>query len=164
MRHRGQNIGPREEERRRIRNIPPTSVEKVILFGIVSSVLGLVAACNTPSTSCFQPTTSPPRLVFPSPGATAVPTNVGKLIFSYSSASNVVTVSTKSGGIVVEATMVPATAPLPSSLPTPAGTIYGMINVPILSPSTTYAVVDTITVTGTCGYTSTDDMGSFTTQ
>jgi len=55
-------------------------------------------------------------------------------------------------------------APLPSSLPTPAGLVYGMISVPALSPTTTYAVVNTRTFTGARGGTETDSVGSFTTK
>ena len=99
--------------------------------------------------------------MFPSPGATSVPTNIGKVLLGYRP-SNVVTVLTNSGVPVAEATMVPAPAPLPSSLPTPAGLVYGMINVPTLSPATTYTVVDTFT--DACGDTVTDNAGSFTTK
>jgi len=139
-------------------------LRKALLFGMISAVLGLVAACGSPTSSCLPiARPAPPILVFPSPGATAVPTNVGKLIFSYYSASDVVTVSTKSGVIVAQATMVPAPPPLPSSLPTPPGVVYGMINIPTLSPTTTYAVVNTRTFTGACGGTETGN-ASFTTR
>jgi hypothetical protein len=101
-------------------------------------------------------------LMFPNPGATAVPTNIGRLLFIPYSTSDVVIVSTKSGVIVVEATMVPAPSPPPSPLPT--GLVYGMINVPTLSPATTYAAAITRTFTGACGGTETDNVGSFTTR
>jgi hypothetical protein len=141
-------------------------LSKIILFGIVSAVLGLVSTCS----SNYIPTCvgilrpAPSMLAFPRPGATAVPTNVGRLLFFPYSTSEVVTVSTKPGVTVAQATMVPAPAPLPSSLPTPAGLVYGMINVPTLSSTTTYTAVVTRTFTGACGGTETDNAGSFTTK
>jgi hypothetical protein len=107
---------------------------------------------------------APPALVFPSPSSTAVSTSIGKLLFSYYVTSDVVTVTTSAGASVAAATMVPATAPLPSSLPTAAGIVYGAISIPTLSPTTAYKVVNTQTFSGLCRGTETSAVQSFTTQ
>jgi hypothetical protein len=65
-------------------------LRRVLPFVVISAVLGLVAACN--SSNCGHNLitgVAPPRLVFLSPGATGVSRNVGKLLFSYYSTSNV---------------------------------------------------------------------------
>jgi hypothetical protein len=137
-------------------------------FALITAVAAIInAGCGTNSgggctIAILRP--APPVLVYPSPSATAVSTSIGKLLFSSYVTSDVVTLTTLAGAPVVAATMVPAAAPLPSSLPTPAGHVYGEISIPILSSTTTYAVVNTQTFSGPCGGTETSAVQSFTTQ
>ncbi len=141
---------------------------KQSFFSLIASLYAAAiinAGCATSSTPCHPVLLPPPpRLVFPSPGATAVSTNVGELLFSAYVTSDIVTLATQLGIPVMAATMVPAPGPLPSSLPTPAGLVYGMISIPTLSPTTTYAVVNTRTFADPCGGTETSALGSFTTR
>jgi hypothetical protein len=142
-----------------------TNPEKTHLSFVVLVALWLasgVSACSSTPLSCVHPTVSPPLLVFPSPGATAVSVNVGKLFLDYRT-SGVVTLTTAAGVPVAAATMVPAPSPLPSSLPTPAGLVYGTISIPSLAPMTTYPVGNTEAF-GPCGITNSGNVGSFTTQ
>jgi len=137
-------------------------------FALITAVAAIInVGCGTNSgggctIAILRP--PPPVLVYPSPGATAVSTSIGKLWFSHYVMSDVVTLTTHAGVPVTAATMVPAPAPLPSSLPTPVGLVYGMISIPTLSPTTTYAVVNTQTFSGPCGGTETSAVQSFTTQ
>jgi hypothetical protein len=145
-------------------------VRKKWIYGFAlitaAAVIISVGCVNPGGNMCLVPILrpAPPALVFPSPGATAVSTSIGKLVFRYYVTSDVVTLTTHAGTPVIAATMVPAPAPLPSSLPTPAGLVYGMISIPTLSSTTTYAVVNTQTFAGPCGGTETSDVQSFTTQ
>jgi hypothetical protein len=133
-------------------------------FALIAAAAVTVVGCNTSDGhACTVLRPLPPQLVFPSPGATAVSTKIGKLLFSFYVASDVVTM-TRAGVPVTAATMVPAPAPLPSSSPTPAGLVYGMIIIPALAPTETYSVVNTRTFNDACGGTETSEVQSFTTR
>jgi len=134
------------------------------LLAFTSSLV--IAACSNLSNQCIPGAgarPAPPMLVMPSPGATAIATNIGSLFFDFYRTDDVVTLTTKSGVPVISATMIPAAEPLPSSLPTPAGVVYGTIAIPTLSPATVYSVSNTLTVSGACGFTETG-VSSFTTR
>ncbi len=99
-----------------------------------------------------------PALVYPAPGATAVPAGVGVLIFlaleNYSTSA--FTVTSASSSVPVAATAVPS--PLPTALPSEP---YYALAIPQLASHTTYVVNYT---SGSGCSEQVFSLGSFTTQ
>jgi hypothetical protein len=137
-------------------------------LGLALVILAAAAACtggSTPLPPCALPELQPVFFMsYPSPGASAVPDNLGSIVFDgYPTSSNFrLTTGTQT---IALGTLEPV--PTPSGVP--AGALsqwFAPLPAP-LSPKTTYTVFSTWSVSGSsncAGQTGTYVFGSFTTQ
>jgi hypothetical protein len=131
-----------------------------ILFTLSALLAG--AAYSQSSTVAPSPATTPtpmkcpfggfasPRLFYPSPGATMVPTNLGEIIVAGIPQGAFALVAAKSSPLPigpVEDVPSPTPTTLPASNPS---SYYHAIPVPTLSPGITYSVVFTADNPGPC--------------
>jgi hypothetical protein len=115
--------------------------------------------CNGVAIPAFQ-------LLYPIPGATAVPTAAGSLVFAGAPDSSITVSLTATGAPFTLGALVAAPSPLPSPLATPSPSVSALSSAPYppLAAATTYAVSYGLTATdGPCGNVRIA-AGSFTTQ
>jgi len=137
--------GLREEFFRLDRSVSAGRTVSAVAIAMLAMVL---AACNNSSSSgggigtpCPALVLAPPVLLYPKPGATAVPLGVGVLILSnIGSLGGSVTLTSATSGIAVGA-FGPAPSPLPSGAATPQpGATAQAASISQLSASNTYTV------------------------
>jgi hypothetical protein len=105
-----------------------------------SAVAQTPAATPTPIKCPFGGFASP-RLFYPSPGATMVPTNLGEIVVSGIPQGAFTLVAPNSSPIPI-GPIEDVPSPTPTTLPTNAsGALYHAIPIPTLSPGITYKVV-----------------------
>jgi hypothetical protein len=100
-------------------------------------------------------------LVYPAPGSTGIPDDIGSVVIAGGAYS--VSLQPATGPAVVSTTVVPVPSPMPSpSVAIPPGTYAQAIAFPTLAQKTTYVV--TSTEHSACGFVDSRVLGSFTTQ
>jgi hypothetical protein len=104
----------------------------------------------TPTTKCPFGGFASPRLFYPSPGATMVPTNLGEIIVSGIPQGAFALVAPNSSPLPI-GPIGSFPSPAPTTLPTHSSpSLYHAIPVPKLSPGITYSVVFTANSGGPC--------------
>jgi hypothetical protein len=153
---------------------------RIFLFvGLVALLAGCGGGLFSPEAPAVHATCGPPpptsapqlSLVYPAPGATNVPTDVGLVVFEGNSSSLQIAMRSSSGAAVALGAPTAAPSPLPTPHAEPTGIIGGAYfaeSVPALSPATTYTLSYTYSayngIPPACAGPQTQSLGSFTTQ
>jgi len=115
---------------------------RTIPVAFASIAVAVSTACTNSSSDggmlCPAIALAPPFLLYPKPGATAVPTNVGIVIISNLVSPGTVTLTT-TGSTVAAGSFGTAPSPLPSAAATPLGNPQAA-TIPTLFASSTYTV------------------------